>query len=192
VAEGSITCPKCGWNSVRISDRTGIVDRAARLLFLTPLRCRKCRLRYYRPRWVASRALPVIERPAPVFVPSPVPAAVIRPRILLLDDDPSLRKLLRRLLDKEGYEVREASDRDSALAELRGAKIDLAVVNLDAAEQGESAVRALRSAYAKLTIVVWPEAASLLPENVVVLPRPARPFTVVSVIAKALACQFPA
>ena len=184
---------------MRVSDRTGIVDRAAWLLLLSPLRCRKCRLRYYRPWFVARRALPAIERPepvrAPVFVPSPAPVSVIRPRILLLDDDPALRKLLRRLLDKEGYEVREASDSDAALAELRGTKIDLAVVNLYAAEQGESAVRALRSASGELTIVVCSEAAGLQSENVLILPRPSRPFTVVSVIAQALrtgSCQLPA
>jgi CheY-like chemotaxis protein len=99
-----------------------------------------------------------------------------------------LRKLLRRLLDKEGYEVREASDSDAALAELRSSKIDLAVVNLNAAEQGEEAVRALRSAHAKLTIVVCSAAAGLReePENLLILPRPSRPYTVVSVIAQAL------
>ena len=195
MAPKSISCPKCGWSSVRVSDRTGVLDRAARLLFLSPLRCRKCRLRYYRPWFVARRAL-LVERPtpapapvsAPVFVSIPVPAAVIRPRILLLDDDPALRNLLRRLLRKEGYEVREASDIYAAVAELRGTKMDLVVVNLNAAEQGESAVRALRSAYAELTIVVWSEAAGLgeKSENLLILPRPSRPFAVVSVIAQAL------
>jgi CheY-like chemotaxis protein len=127
--------------------------------------------------------------PAPVYSASPVlllPA--IRPRILLIDDDPSLRRLLHRLLDREGYEVREASDCGAALAELRGTKIDLAVVNLNAAGQGESAVRALRRADATLTIVVCSEAAGLLEEseNLVILPRPSRPITVVSVIGQAL------
>lgn len=134
----------------------------------------------------------MIERPipmaAPVVVSSPVPAPVIRPRILLLDDDPALRKLLCKLLNKEGYEVREASDYDAALAELRGTKMDLVVVNLNAAEDGEKAVRALRRAYAELTMVVWSEAAGLGEgsENLLILPRPSRPITVVSVIAQSL------
>jgi CheY-like chemotaxis protein len=202
-APNSISCPKCGWSRVRRSERSGVLDKAAGLLFLVPLRCRTCRLRFYRPWFIARRALPVIERaipmaapvPSSVFVSSLVPATAIRPRILLLDDDPSLRKLLRRLLDKEGYEVREASDSDAALAELRGTKIDLAVVNLDEAEQGETAVRALRSACAELTIVLWSEAAGLREgsENLLILPRPSRPFTVVSVIAQALgSCRLPA
>jgi CheY-like chemotaxis protein len=194
-APDSISCPKCGWSSVRVSDRVGVVDRAAALLFLSPLRCRKCRLRYYRPWFVARRAFPVVEKPAimaaRVVPSSPVAAVAIRPRILLLDDDPSLRQLLRRLLDKEGYEVREASDSDGAVAELRGAKVDLAVVNLYAGGDGERAVRALRSECGRLTIVVCSEAAGL-PENVIVLPRPSRPLTVVSVVGQALSSQMQA
>ncbi|HEV1286908.1 MAG TPA: response regulator [Bryobacteraceae bacterium] len=117
-----------------------------------------------------------------------MPAPVTRPRILLVDDDPSLRTLLCRLLEKEGYEAREASDSDAALAELRGTKIDLAVVNLNAAEEGEKAVQALRAAYAELTIVLWSEAAGVREgsENLLILPRPSRPFEAVSIIAQAL------
>jgi hypothetical protein len=180
-----------------VSDRTGILDRAAWLLMLSPLRCRKCRLRYYRPWFVAKRALPAIERPdpvrAPAFVSSPVPVSVIRPGILLLDDDPPLRKLFRRLLDREGYEVREASDCGAALEELRGAKMNLVVVNLNSAQEAEKAVWALRIGYAELTIVVCIEEDGLLErsENLLILPRPSRPFTVVSAIARALACQLP-
>ena len=125
---------------------------------------------------------------APVVVSSPVPAPVMRPRILLVDDDPSLRKLLCRLLEKEDYEVREASDSDAALAELRGTRIDLAVVNLNDAEEGERAVQALRAAYAELTIVFWSEAAGVREgsENLLILPRPSHPSAVVSIIAQAL------
>jgi CheY-like chemotaxis protein len=175
-----------------VSEPTSVSDMAARLLFLSPLRCRKCRLRFYRPWFVARRALPVMERAVPVAAPvvisSPVPAPVTRPGILLVDDDPSLRTLLCRLLEKEGYEAREASDSDAALAELRGTKIDLAVVNLNAAEEGEKAVQALRAAYAELTIVLWSEAAGVREgsENLLILPRPSRPFEAVSIIAQAL------
>ena len=192
LAVKGISCPKCGWSSVRVSEPTGVLDRAARLFFLSPLRCRKCRLRYYRPWFIARRALPVIEKPVPmarpVIVWIPGPIAVSRPRILLIDDDPALRRLLRRLLDKEGYEVREVSDGEAALAELRGAKMDLAVVNLTAAEEGKKAIQALRSAYAELTIVVCSEVAGLRErsEKLLILPRPSRPFIVVSAIAQLL------
>jgi hypothetical protein len=191
-APKGISCPKCGWSSVRVSDRAGVLDRAAWLIFLSPLRCRKCRLRYYRPWFVARRALPVFDKPvpmaAPVVVSSPVPVSAIRPRILLLDDDPALRKLLRRLLDKEGYEVREVSGCGAALEELRGAKMDLVVVNLNVREESEKAVWALRIAYSELTIVVWSEGAGLLEssENLLILPKPSRPIAVVSAISQAL------
>jgi CheY-like chemotaxis protein len=174
---------------VRRSDRIGFVDRAFVLLFLSPLRCRKCRLRFYRPWYVARRALPVLEKqdaiPALVPLANPIP---VPQRILLLDDDPALRNLLRRLLDREGYHVRECSDWGAALAELSGVKTDLAVVNLSAREEGEEAVFALRSAHPELTILVLSGPEGLLEpsEKLLILPRASRAFTVASFIVQSL------
>jgi DNA-binding response OmpR family regulator len=64
--------------------------------------------------------------------------------VLLLDDDPASRKLLRKLLDKEGYVVHEVSGVGAALAELRNTGIDLAIVNLNGHE-GKIVVRSLRN-----------------------------------------------
>jgi hypothetical protein len=58
--EKRIFCPKCGWSNVRSSKEAGFLDGAAKLFFLAPLRCRSCRLRFYRPWFVAKRASPVI------------------------------------------------------------------------------------------------------------------------------------
>jgi len=44
-----------------------------------------------------------------------------RPRILLVDDEPNLRKVLGALLQQEGYEVLAESEGNAALARLRGA-----------------------------------------------------------------------
>jgi CheY-like chemotaxis protein len=204
-------CPNCGWNNVRSSQRAGFWDGAAMLLLLSPLRCRNCRLRFYRPWFLARRALPLgvdksvdksvarnvdkrtpppaaVVNPAPVVVPSSavpavVPAAVVpalevpavevpRPIILLLDDDPAMRKLLGRLLGREGYEVREASGAGAAAAALRDTEMDLAIVNLSVREEAEQAVRALRSAHADLMVMLLSEALALreTSEDLLILP----------------------
>ena len=40
------------------------------------------------------------------------PVAEVKPRILLVDDDPDMRKLFGRYLENSGYEVVEAVDGD--------------------------------------------------------------------------------
>lgn len=179
-------CPKCGWSNIRLSERSGFLDGVAALLFLAPLRCRNCRRRFYRLLFIARRAAPVATAhhpiPAAVDVPKPIPApapVVRRKIILLLDDDPALRRLLGRLLGRKGYEVREASDAGAAVAELRGAEIDLAIVNLSARE--DEAVRALRSAHPELPVIVLSETLGPVEasEKLLILPKPSRVFAVV-------------
>ena len=41
-------CPKCGWRDTRPSLRRGVLDVAAGLLLLQPIRCRKCLHRFFR------------------------------------------------------------------------------------------------------------------------------------------------
>lgn len=92
--EGStgLSCPNCGWNDVRVSYHARFWDRALVLLFLVPLRCRKCRNRFYRLAFMVRRgasseapevemrsALPVMTSPrmqpasaVPLAAPLPV------------------------------------------------------------------------------------------------------------------------
>ena len=180
-------CPNCGWNNVRLAEQVGFVDLVAKIFFFTPLRCRNCRLRFYRLRSVAKRAQTMgtvyDPAPAPSIVPkrswsSEIPrvidvSVVSRRIILLLDDDPALRKLLRRLLDREGYEVREAADAGAAAAALRDTGIDLVIVNLSDRNAGEAAVQGLRRAYPELMVMVLSEAIDLreTSERLMILPR---------------------
>ena len=185
-----LSCPKCGWSNVRRSGRAGFKDWAAALVFLSPLRCRKCRLRYYRPWFVADRALPIFDKSELVPVKAGVvesnPVPVGPPRILLLDDDPPLRRLVTRLLHKEGYSVRETCDGDDALEDLRVARADLVLINLSAADAGEKAVRKLRAVYPELAIVVLAEGLRVEAETLFVLPKLSRPVVVVSFIGQVL------
>ena len=57
------------------------------------------------------------------------------PRILLVDDDPDARLLMRTILEKDGYEVEEAEDGHRGL-ELLGETPDFALVILDLAMPG--------------------------------------------------------
>jgi two-component system KDP operon response regulator KdpE len=52
------------------------------------------------------------------------------PRILIVDDEPQLRRALRRALEGHGYAVREAEDGASALAEVQAFKPDVVLLDL--------------------------------------------------------------
>jgi two-component system, OmpR family, response regulator len=51
-------------------------------------------------------------------------------QILIVDDDPHIRELLRLLLKNEGFEIREAGDGVEALALLESAKADLVILDI--------------------------------------------------------------
>jgi CheY-like chemotaxis protein len=103
--------------------------------------------------------------------------------VLLLDDDPSVRRLFNRLLSKEGYMVEEASD-ISAAAELRVMLPDLMVVNLSSSRDEESAVKNFRKSHPELNIVVLSETGG--PTNnmdkLFFVPRPCRVSTLIALV----------
>jgi CheY-like chemotaxis protein len=101
--------------------------------------------------------------------------------VLLLDDDPSMRRLFNRLLSKEGYMVEEASDISAASAELRAMLPDLMVVNLSKRHDEDAAVKTFRKAHPDLTMVVLSENVPFdngdrpdLPRRLLYLSRPCR------------------
>src|SRR5271157_2711759 len=51
-------------------------------------------------------------------------------RLLVVDDEPSIRDLIQTSLSMEGYEVRVAQDGFDALAQMRGALPDLILTDL--------------------------------------------------------------
>jgi CheY-like chemotaxis protein len=175
-----LSCPKCGWSNVRSSEVVSVLDWAAKFAGFSPLRCRSCRLRFYRPFNAASKPARIALDPRYTSPTAEIPTEEANPvalgqqgRVLLLDDDRGSRKLLRRLLDREGYAVREVPGVTAALAELRNTGIDLAIVNLNGHE-GKVVVRSLRNAHPDLIVVVLSETP--LPADksrkLVVLPKP--------------------
>jgi DNA-binding response OmpR family regulator len=76
-------------------------------------------------------------------------------RVLIVDDDPHIRQLVRVFLDGEGLDVAEANDGAAALAWLATAKADLAIVdvmmpNMD----GWELCRELRASYGDLPLLM--------------------------------------
>jgi len=160
---------------------------------LRPVRCRRCRQRFYRMWFLANRAQPAVPYHTPVEVS--VPADSVRfvaapaepdipdpmpPSILLLDDDSAVRRLFRRLLEKEGYEVREAGTLRQASAEIRDRNADLMIVNLGPRE-GRSDVTALCDADPQMRLIVLAQSEDLreIEGRLIVMPQPAKPAAVV-------------
>src|SRR6266508_4849988 len=75
-----------------------------------------------------------------------VPARAPGSRVLVVDDEPALRHLLKAYLTKEGFEVLEAASGEQALSLLRGSGVDLAVVDVMLPElDGFEVVRRIRA-----------------------------------------------
>jgi signal transduction histidine kinase len=62
---------------------------------------------------------------------APAPGDGCPPRVLVVDDDPALRQLIRRTLVEDGCEASEAGDASSAIAELETALPDLILLDVN-------------------------------------------------------------
>ena len=60
----------------------------------------------------------------------PVPGDGGRPRVLVADDDPQMRRLIRTVLEREGYDVHEAADGLDALDALDKGTPDLVLLDM--------------------------------------------------------------
>jgi|HubBroStandDraft_5_1064220.scaffolds.fasta_scaffold13856_3 hypothetical protein len=78
------------------------------------------------PRIQPDHPLPRLVEPAPVADP---PLRFTRARsVLILESDPSIRRLLRRLLDRRGYFTHEVIEADDLPAELLERRVDLLII----------------------------------------------------------------
>jgi two-component system, OmpR family, KDP operon response regulator KdpE len=76
-------------------------------------------------------------------------------RILIVDDEPPIRRFLRTSLTAEGYQVLEAENGESALAELKRDNIDVLVLDLGLPGiSGFDVIRALRESGSSVPIIV--------------------------------------
>jgi CheY-like chemotaxis protein len=96
-----------------------------------------------------SIVLPQSHQPAPDrtdSAPAPEPAEPVRASILVVDDEPEVRRVLAETLSELGHEVSAAADGEEALALLEGRRFDLllldfAMPGLNGAQVAEAARR---------------------------------------------------
>jgi hypothetical protein len=78
------------------------------------------------PERTCAHPLPRLVEPPPI---APQPLRFTRPRsIVIMESDASIRKLLRRLLDRRGYFTHEVIEPEDLPAELRERRVDLLIV----------------------------------------------------------------
>jgi len=76
-------------------------------------------------------------------------------RILVVDDDPTMRALLRKRLEAEGHEVAEAKDGVQGVAAIRRGGVDLLVIDvLMPGKGGIEALMELREDHPDLKILI--------------------------------------
>lgn len=89
-------------------------------------------------------------------------SAAPRPLLLLVDDDPQIRQLLREVGAREGFEVLEAADGAAALEMLRRRHMDLVLLDLHMPRvNGLGVLRAVRSGGTSSQIALMSGAASV-------------------------------
>ena len=75
-------------------------------------------------------------------------------RILVIDDDPDIRRLLRLALEDAGYDVREAQEGDDGLAIARQERCALAIVDLFMpGKEGLETILALRREMPQIKLI---------------------------------------
>ena len=84
-----------------------------------------------------------------------MPAGGDKTRILVIDDEPPIRRLLRTSLGAEGFEVLEAETAAKALGLIASARPDLAILDLGLPDlDGLDVIRKLRAEGEKIPIIV--------------------------------------
>ncbi len=76
--------------------------------------------------------------------------------VLVVDDEPDLRFLMRKLLERNGHHVLEASNGAHALDALEGQSVEVVVTDLEMPRMdGHELISALRAQHPDVAIVVW-------------------------------------
>lgn len=126
----------------------------------------------------------------------PRPTAASRPiHVLVVDDEPLVRSLVRRLLERRGYSVEEASDGRAGLTALERGAFDVVLLDVTMPDlDGAEVVRRVRATGSKIPIVLSSGYMAVSAENALdrsmiqaFLPKPFSPADLVGAIERALA-----
>lgn len=115
---------------------------------------------------------------APAAKPGPAPRQLISATpgpILILESDLSIRKLLRRLLERRGYNTVEVAQAEDLAGEMLDRRVDLLVVDVSTVEAGVEAVVKLACALPSLKILALSSERlpdNEMPDRLLVLPKP--------------------
>jgi DNA-binding response OmpR family regulator len=94
-------------------------------------------------------------QPTPSPTIGSVSAAIGRPDVLVVDDEPQVRQIVASYLEAEGFDVRTAADGHEALAELARKRPDLVVLDLMLpGVDGLTVLRRLREAGDQVPVIV--------------------------------------
>ena len=87
-------------------------------------------------------------------------------RILVMDDDVTFRKMLRKILEREGYETIEAEDGKEGMRLFRAAPADLVITDILMPEQeGIETIQELKRDFAGVKIIAISGGGRLDPEE---------------------------
>ena len=88
------------------------------------------------------------------------------PKILLIEDDPDLRKMLCKLLERENYDVVAASNGIEALVKVQSLKPDLVITDIIMPEQdGIGTINELKKKYKDVKIIAISGGGKMLSED---------------------------
>jgi two-component system, NtrC family, nitrogen regulation response regulator GlnG len=123
---------------------------------------------------------------------SEAPAETPRACVLIADDDPGIRLVLRHRLEAQGYRVEEAADSQSALEALTGNRHEVALLDIMMPGAGGLEVLTAARAQASHTLIIVITAASTMNNAVEAMKRGAhdyltKPFENLDLVATAVA-----
>ena len=102
--------------------------------------------------------------------------AAVRKRILVVDDEPSVRLLVQRVLERAGYAAQLCDSAEAALEHLAQHPVDLVLVDQNLPQMsGLELVQRLRVSRGGLPVVMMtgaPDCALLADERIVVVAKP--------------------
>ncbi len=140
--------------------------------------------------FVVRLPLRAVQRVTPKPEPTVAASTARGARVLLVDDEPLVRGVLRRLLEREGHVVLEAGSAEQAREVLRSPESAVEVVILDQSMPRETGIQALPSlrALTRAPVVLFTGMApEVSPEVDALLEKPARPEELERVLRAVLA-----